>query len=162
MTDDPKWYREAESYIGLKEIHGSQHAPLILKMWTAIRAPFTNDETPWCAAFVGACLEWAGIRSTRSPRARSYETWGVPMKEGAIGAVLVFSRGKGAGHVGFYAGEDTGAYHVLGGNQGDAVNISRLPKSRLVAIRWPLMEPFPTSGKKVVVGKKLPTSKDEA
>lgn len=159
---DARWYDKALEFVGQREIKGVKHNPLILKMWAAIRAPFTDDETPWCAAFVGSCLEAVGIKSTRSPRARSYETWGVPMREGAIGAVLVFSRGTGAGHVGFYAGEDNTAYHVLGGNQGDAVNISRLPKSRLVAIRWPLMEPYPTSGKKVVLGKKLPTSKDEA
>lgn len=157
----PRWYAEAQTCIGLREIKGAQHAPAILKMWTAIRAPFTDDETPWCAAFVGACLEKSGIRSTRSPRARSYLNWGVPLDKPSLGAVLVFSRG-GAGHVGFYAGEDSGAYHVLGGNQGDEVNVTRLTKDRLLGIRWPAGEGLPKTGPKIVVGKKLPTSTNEA
>lgn len=157
----PRWYAEAESYMGLREIHGAQHAPAILKMWTLIRAPFTDDETPWCAAFVGACLEKSDIKSTRSPRARSYLTWGMPLKEPSIGAILVFARG-GAGHVGFYAGEDNTAYHALGGNQGDMVNITRIAKNRLLGIRWPTGESLPTTGPKTVIGKKLPTSTNEA
>jgi hypothetical protein len=51
--------------------------------------------------------------------------------------VLVFQR-PGGGHVGFYVGEDATAYHVLGGNQGDAVTIARIAKARCVARRWPL------------------------
>ena len=38
--------------------------------------PLPHDEVPWCAAFVGACLERAGIASTRSLMARSYLGWG--------------------------------------------------------------------------------------
>lgn len=158
----PSWYREAQTYVGLREIHGAQHAPAILKMWTAIRAPFTDDETPWCAAFVGSCLEKVGVKSSRSAAARSYLKWGVPLAKPAIGAILVFSRGPANGHVGFYAGEDSGAYHVLGGNQGDEVNVTRLAKDRLLGIRWPAGEELPTTGPKIVVGKKLPTSTNEA
>ena len=51
-----------------------------------------------------------------------------------LGDVLVFSR-NGGGHVGFYVGEDTTHYHVLGGNQSDSVNIARIAKNRLFGIR---------------------------
>ena len=50
---------------------------------------------------------------------------------------MTFKR-PGGGHVGFYVGEDSTAYHVLSGNQFDKVGITRIDKSRLVAIRWPL------------------------
>ena len=54
------------------------------------------------------------------------------------GAVGVFSRGATSGHVGFLVGEDDTCYHVLGGNQGDAINVARVEKWRLLASRWPI------------------------
>jgi hypothetical protein len=57
-----------------------------------------------------------------------------------LGAVLVFWRGSRdgwTGHVGFYWGEDDSAFHVLGGNQSDAVTITRIEKARLLGARWP-------------------------
>jgi uncharacterized protein (TIGR02594 family) len=138
MTD-PVWLTIARKYTGQKEVAGAKHNPLILRWWTAIRAPFTDDETPWCAAFVGGVLEEAGIRSTRSARARSYEKWGVPLRSPALGAICVFSRpgSKTAGHVGFYVGEDKNHYFILGGNQGDNVNVVKIAKSRFVTARFP-------------------------
>lgn len=41
------------------------------------------------------------------------------------------------GHVGFAVGQDKDYYHVLGGNQSDQVNITKIAKSRCVGIRWP-------------------------
>jgi uncharacterized protein (TIGR02594 family) len=95
---------------------------------------------PWCGLFVAACVDEAGIKPAPiAVRASAWATWGSPLlpKELAVGAVLVFQR-PGGGHVGFYVGEDATAYHVLGGNQGDAVTIARVAKSRCVARRWPL------------------------
>jgi hypothetical protein len=40
--------------------------------------------------------------------------------------------------VGFYHREDSTAYHVLGGNQSNAVNVARLDKGRLLGARWPI------------------------
>ena len=42
------------------------------------------------------------------------------------------------GHVGFVVGEDQhGNLMVLGGNQGDEVNIKPFSPSRVLAYRWP-------------------------
>jgi hypothetical protein len=63
--------------------------------------------------------------------------------------VIVFWRGSKAGtsgHVGLYAGEDAEAYHVLGGNQSDAITIARLDKARVLGFRWPVKFPLPKSG----------------
>jgi hypothetical protein len=30
-----------------------------------------------------------------------------------------------------------GSLNILGGNQGDAVNVRRFPRDRLIALRWP-------------------------
>ena len=53
---------------------------------------------------------------------------------------------SGKGHVGFYVAEDDKAYHILGGNQSDAVNVKRVPKDRFVEARWPSTAPAPTGG----------------
>jgi hypothetical protein len=73
--------------------------------------------------------------------------------------VLVFAR-KGGGHVGFYVGEDATAYHVLGGNQGNAVNVMRIAKDRCIAIRWP--EGEPVVGKPVILASNGQLSRNEA
>lgn len=145
----PRWLAKARKHIGQKEIHGRRHNPLILRWWTAIRAPFTDDETPWCAAFVGGVLESCGVRSSRSAAARSYSSWGVALARPAPGAIIVFWRGAPSsanGHVGFLAGEDArGNLLVLGGNQGDQVSIRPFDRARLIGCRWPDREPLPRS-----------------
>ena len=93
----------------------------------------TNDEVAWCAAFLGACLERAGVASTRSLMARSYLDWGEPLARSlATGAVAVLSRSSdpSLGHVGFLVGETAADIILLGGNQGDAVTVQAFPRSR--------------------------------
>lgn len=142
-----KWIEEARRHVGLREVKGPQHAAEIVQFWRDIkRGGIKDDETPWCAAFVGAVLERVGIRSTRFESARSYEAWGTPLAEPVPGCVVVFTR-RGGGHVGFVVGEDsTGNLLVLGGNQGDEVNVRAFPRSRATAYRWPDGEPLPQRG----------------
>jgi uncharacterized protein (TIGR02594 family) len=138
MANDPKWVEIARSLIGLKEVAGSQHSPEILKFWRDIRrGGIKDDETPWCAAFVGACLERAGIQSSRFESAKSYLQWGTALKEPCLGCIVVFTR-DGGGHVGFVVGKDSaGRLLVLGGNQSDAVNVKAFPLARVSGYRWP-------------------------
>ena len=146
MSDalDPPWIKEARAQIGTREIKGPVHEPKILAWWRAIKlGGIKDDETPWCAAFVGGCLEAVGIRSTRSGAARSYEAWGSRLAAPLYGCVVVFSR-DGGGHVGFVVGQDkAGNLMVLGGNQGDAVNVKAFERRRVVAYRWPIDLPAP-------------------
>ncbi len=127
----------AKSLIGITEIKGSKHNPGIVQFWKDIkRGGIKDDETPWCAAFVGACLERAGIKSSRFESAKSYLSWGDKLDKPAYGCVVVFTR-VGGGHVGFVVGEDTnGNLQVLGGNQSDQVNIRSFPKDRVSGYRW--------------------------
>lgn len=135
----PPWLVEAYRHIGTREIPGVKHEPKILQWWKAIkRGGIKDDETPWCAAFVGACLEAAGITSTRFESARSYENWGTPLAEPVQGCIVTFTR-MGGGHVGFVVGQDgSGNLLVLGGNQGNAVNVKAFLRSRATAYRWPV------------------------
>jgi cell wall-associated NlpC family hydrolase len=86
--------------------------------------------------------------------AQSWAKYGdaVPADQAQLGDVLVFKR-DGGGHVGLYIAEDTFAYHVLGGNQGDAVSIVRLMKVRCIAVRRPPFKTaLPPSARRYVIG----------
>lgn len=161
--NDVRWLTEARRWLGLKEVKGAQHAPQILKWWAAIRAPFLDDETPWCAGFVGGVLEACGIRSTRSAAARSYLKWGSLLAAPAVGCVVVFERGPTFGHVGFVVGRNAqGQLLVLGGNQGDAVTIAAFDMRRVLQYRWPAGEPPPVVGVLPVLTVAAALSSNEA
>lgn len=131
------WLAEGRKFIGLTEIKGPKHNPEILQMWKDIkRGGIKDDETPWCAAFVGAMLERVGIKSSRFESAKSYLSWGDSIPMPVYGCVAVFTR-EGGGHVGFVVGQAAnGDLLILGGNQSDAVNIKAFKKDRVSGYRW--------------------------
>ncbi|MCC8379132.1 TIGR02594 family protein [Xenorhabdus sp. PB30.3] len=143
QEDTPKWIEEGYKYIGVHEIKGDHHHPHILQWWKEIkRGGIRDDETPWCAAYVGAMFERVGIRSSRFESAKSYLAWGIPLKAPYYGCVAVFTR-QGGGHVGFVVGvAENGDLMILGGNQSDEVNIRSFPRSRVSGYRWPVGEPI--------------------
>lgn len=102
---------------------------------------FSDDDVPWCgllAAFVVFRRVKNAIEVVKNPLwARSWVKFGVRAKQAMLGDILVFERGPDSGHVGFYVGEDDKCYHVLGGNQKNAVTITRILKKRCIAIRRP-------------------------
>lgn len=145
------WTTIAKKYAGLKEYPGSASNPTIMgwakKLGAKLGMTYTDDSVPWCGLFVAHCMSEAGLEVPKVPvRASAWSTWGVPLKVPTEGAVLVFSR-TGGGHVGFYQSEDALNYHVLGGNQGDAVSVTKIAKDRAVAVRWPSSVSLPTGGR---------------
>ena len=130
----------AQSYIGTTEGLGPADNPVILEMYASIgQTHVEHDEVAWCAAFVGHCLEKAGIRSTRKLTARSYLDWGVPIevtdaKKGDIG-VIPRGTSRWQGHVFFIDRIEGGWVWGLGGNQQDAVNVKRYPVAKLLGVR---------------------------
>ena len=130
----------AQSYIGTTEGSGPADNLVILEMYASVGQDWVeHDDVAWCAAFVGHCLERAGIRSTRKLNARSYLDWGVPVEiaEAQQGDIGVIPRGSSAwqGHVFFIDRIEGGWVWGLGGNQNDAVNIKRFPVSKLLGVR---------------------------
>lgn len=102
--------------------------------------PSMQDDTAWCAAFVGAMLKRSGFPHTGKLTARSYIDWGKPvdLKDAKPGDVVVFWRGSPnswQGHVALFDRADGGMIYVVGGNQRDQVNISAYPADRLLSIR---------------------------
>ena len=130
----------AQGYIGTTEGPGPEDNPTVMAMYASVGHDWVeHDSVAWCAAFVGHCLEKAGLRSTRRLNARSYLEWGIPvdLADAQPGDIVVFSRGSKSwqGHVGFFVKTAGATIEVLGGNQSDAVNIQRYAKSRLLGVR---------------------------
>ena len=130
----------ARGYIGTTEGPGPENNPNIVAMYASVGHNWVEHDTvAWCAAFVGHCLERAGLRSTRKLTARSYLDWGVPVEvsDAQSGDIAVIPRGTSSwqGHV-FFIDRIEGAWvWGLGGNQGDAVTIKRYPVSKLLGAR---------------------------
>lgn len=136
-----KAYGLAKTHVGLREIPGAEHNPKIVQMFKDVGHEWVkDDETSWCAAFVGSMLKRSGVKGTEKLNARSYKDWGDPvdLKDAKHGDIVVFWRESPTswkGHVGFYAGRDGLHIEVLGGNQSNEVNVQSYPVSRLLAVR---------------------------
>lgn len=142
MTE-PVWLGIARKYVGTREIPGPKHNATIMGWLKRLGSWIKDDETPWCGSFVAAVMQEAGLPyPDMYPRAKAWADYGARLQTHLLapGAILVFAR-QGGGHVGFYVGEDANFYHVLGGNQSNSVNTTRIAKSRLVASRWPKGQP---------------------
>ena len=130
----------ARSYIGTTEAPGPADNPVIMEMYASVgQTHVEHDSVAWCAAFVGHCLEKAGIRSTRELTARSYLDWGLPVEvpDAQQGDIGVISRGSSRwqGHVFFIDRIEGQWVWGLGGNQDDAVNVTRYPVAKLLGVR---------------------------
>lgn len=143
-TAIPAWLTAARAKLGTREAAGALNNPTIMG-WAkklgikVLGIVYNADSVPWCGVFVATCLQEAGLPSALiAVRATAWATYGQRLRfeRLAPGAILVFQR-PGGGHVGFYMGEDADAFHVLGGNQGNAVTIMRIMKDRCIAARWP-------------------------
>lgn len=140
------WMGLARTYVGLREVKGTKHNPKLIAMLDRMgtyskesKAWWRDDETPWCGLFVGYIMgesgryvvkewyrakEWASREMTR-------------LSHPAYGCIAVLDR-VGGGHVGFVAGTDSkGRIMLIGGNQGDMVNIAAFDPSRITGYYWP-------------------------
>lgn len=138
ISSDIPWLKLAYKEIGVHEVRNEDK---VHGYWRSAKlsglARYSASKIAWCAGFVGAMLENAGIRSARTDGAKNYLNWGRPLDEPCDGCVVVFTR-KGGAHVGFVVGHDEkGNLLVLGGNQGNAVNIKSFPRSRVTGYRYP-------------------------
>ncbi|NNG01109.1 MAG: TIGR02594 family protein [Desulfobacteraceae bacterium] len=141
-SDEPKWMDIARKEMGTKEYLGDADNPEVLKYLKSVDtlsiSAQRNDETAWCSSFVNWCMEAAGIRGTENAAARSWLQWGREIDMPEIGCVVVLWRGSPngwQGHVGFYVKETATSIFLLGGNQGDQVNINRYAKNRVLGYR---------------------------
>ena len=134
-------YEIALSKLGLQEIVGPIHNEEIVAMFAQVGHSWVkDDETAWCAAFVGWALEMAGEKSTRKLNARSYLDWGVEVDPAHAqqGDIIVFPRGNSTwqGHVGFVSKLlPNGKVEVLSGNQRNMVTLKPYELDSALGVR---------------------------
>lgn len=154
LISDCPWYDQMVSITGTHEVAGSGDSPVIMAWPKAIAdkypemtnycKEYVHDSIPWCGLTIAYCMTTAGVRPIFGESDVKRFLWADAWKEFGRtselrkGAVLVFTR-NGGGHV-TLSDSDTmdGDYYVIrGGNQSDQVNVSRMHKNKLKAIRWP-------------------------
>ncbi|SMD09936.1 TIGR02594 family protein [Fulvimarina manganoxydans] len=160
-SGEPAWMVEARSVKGLHEANSYGE----LSAWLRSDGSTLGDprKLPWCGDFVqtAIALTLPGEAIPANPYlARNWLKFGQET-EPRLGAVLVFWRGSRSGisgHVGFYVGEDAETYHVLGGNQSNAVTVTRLSKSRLLGARWPVTDSSTTHSQQLAATGEISTN----
>lgn len=143
MSQAP-WLAQAFKELGESEIPGEDHNSRILAYHLETTLKATEDEVPWCSAFLCACFEWVNVPSTRSAAARSWLRWGKELSKPIHGCVVVLKRGtsKWQGHVGLYLSETPTKIKIISGNSNDKVQIADYDKSRVIGYRWPTEEQY--------------------
>jgi len=150
----PLMVREAVRLYGVIEAPGPANNQVILS-WAkelGIEKTYSNDAIPWCGLFLAIVAKRAGKAADipASPLwALAWRNFGKPVDKPQLGDVIVKTRktasGAVAGHVCIYLGEDATHYHVIGGNQSDAVSIARISKKDKLWFRRPLYRVQPAT-----------------
>jgi len=141
-------YHLAQRFVGIKEVPGKQHNPLILSMLQLDAAWPEGDEVAWCSGFLNFICWLLRLPRSKSLRARSWLGVGTPvmLEDARVGwDIVILSRGPGEqpgpevidapGHVGLYAGHYTTRVLLLGGNQSDTVQVSQYARDRILGVR---------------------------
>ncbi len=135
---EPKYLSIARNHLGLKEIVGPKHSPVIISWLVKLKAWWLDDATPWCGVYVAACLQQAGLPYPKLyMRAKAWLDYGEKLEKPCLGCLVIFDR-KGGGHVGFAIGKDrAGRLLILGGNQGNQVSVLPFDTERVLGYRMP-------------------------
>lgn len=166
----PRTIQTALELIGTREVVGKGSNRTIIDWRDTLNqagvkiSGYSDDDIPWCGLFVA----WVTYKRrdnaaevVKEPLwARNWASYGMKADKASLGDVLVFVR-NGGGHVGFYIAEDATCYHVLGGNQSNAVTITRIEKSRCIAVRRPPYQNQPATVRPFIVAASGAISKNE-
>ncbi|MEQ1950994.1 peptidoglycan-binding protein [Mesorhizobium yinganensis] len=141
----PPWVALARTKIGLHEKLNNK----TLRDWLKSDGNTLGDPAvlPWCGDFMETVIAVTlpGEPLPANPYwALNWREFGQPIDIVALGAVAAFQR-EGGGHIGMIAGHESGYFHVLGGNQSNAVIITKIAKTRLSGpLRWPMTYSLPS------------------
>ncbi|MGB5905758.1 MAG: hypothetical protein WBH00_23205 [Xanthobacteraceae bacterium] len=100
------------------------------------RVKYVADSRPraWCGWYLSRYL---GKNDRRLWRALAWRHVGRAAHGPAIGVVVIWSRGKGRGHVGIITGKTARGWVVKSGNDGNAVRERVRSVAGAIAFRWP-------------------------
>lgn len=169
----PRTIAEALKLHGVAEVVGKGSNRTIIGWRDELNAAgvkilgYSDDDVPWCGLFAAIVAHRAGKAVPVNPLwARNWAKFGDPVDwpkaRPALGDVLVYMRPGGGGHVNFYIGEDATAFHGIGGNQGNAVSITRIRKDRCIAVRRPEYKVAPASARQFMLAAAGALSSNEA
>lgn len=147
----PRLLREFIKVYGTEEDTSAGSNPTILR-WAkevGLSRVYRNDATAWCGLAMAYVALQAGWEPPLNPlSARHWQEWGRAVRGAPmLGDVIIFWRERETGwkgHVAQYVGEDTEAFHVIGGNQNDRVSIRRWPRKNFLEARrcpWRINQP---------------------
>jgi uncharacterized protein (TIGR02594 family) len=130
-------YDLAQRFVGVKETKGATATPIVLAMLQLDGDWPKDDAVPWCSAFTNFIAWELRLPRSKSLAALSWLTVGRPvtLEEATAENDVVVLKRDGGGHVAFFAGLQGSAVLLLGGNQGDAVNVSAFPRARVLGVR---------------------------
>lgn len=169
LPDAPLMIKEAVRIgrLNTNEIPGLRSNPEIMKLAeiAGVKSIYKNDDVAWCAVAQSAICVLANKELPFSGfdrlRAVSFLKFGDAVKDPVLGDILIFTR-TGGGHVGMYIGEDKDCYHVVGGNQSNQYNVTRIVKNRLSGARRPKYNIMPKSAKRYFLSPTGSVSTNEA
>jgi uncharacterized protein (TIGR02594 family) len=135
MKIETSLYEVALNFLGMKEIPGPKHNPWIQWAFSITKFPEPwTDEDAWCSAALNGWCYPIGVERSGSAAAISWATvgTGIALEDALRGMdIVVFPH-----HVGLFSALKSKALvDVLGGNQGNEVNVSPFPTSEIVAVR---------------------------
>lgn len=142
---DPPWVAEVRRKLGLREKADNK----TLREWLKSDGNTLGDpaQLPWCGDLMETAI---ALTLPLEPMienpywALNWKKFGVPIKTVSLGAIAPFER-EGGGHIGMVVGHESGYFHILGGNQKNAITITKIAKRRLSGpLRWPSTYPLPT------------------
>jgi len=131
---------EVLSHYGLSEIDGSQSNPEILEFFKELGYDWVKDDstTSWCSAMLSYYAKKCGYEYSKTLDARSWLNMPIHVMKPAMGDIVVLWRNNPAsweGHVGILIGYGENKVYLLGGNQGNTINISAYPSGRILGMR---------------------------
>lgn len=106
LTSTPTLLEVWQSRLGIEEIRGKKHNPIILQWWVDAGHPeIVDDETAWCSGAMCSAAKEAGLPfppPNVNPMARSWLTMGVKVDPMDVqpGDVVVWPRGAPKGPYG--------------------------------------------------------------
>jgi uncharacterized protein (TIGR02594 family) len=160
----PKMIVEGLKLFGTVETPGAKDNPIIMS-WArelGLTDIYSHDAIPWCGLYMAIVAKRSAKPVVEKPLwALSWAKFGVEAKQPMLSDVLTFAR-DGGGHVAIYVGEDSKAYHCLGGNQSDKVCITRILKARLYRARRPNYNVRPPNVRRVMLSATGEISRNEA
>jgi uncharacterized protein (TIGR02594 family) len=162
----PKMLIESLNLYGIQEVQGNGNNPTIMQWAKELGIDwYTADSVPWCGLDAGIVALRAGHPFNKNLLLSALEWlhWGieVSINQAMLGDMLIIKR-LGGGHITMYVGEDTEAFHGLGGNQLDSHDIARVARNRVVGVRRPIYIQQPANVRKIILASTGALSQNEA